>query len=113
MKNNSVPWRGGGGGGGGAELRGRVGGGVADRDRDEASGSPLRAPVYGVPAPRASSGYQGAPPELLGAPPGASATRDERGLWEARLLAHLVWCRVWEGFYPVERHPDNEKWRVV
>ena len=28
-------------------------------------------------------------------------------------LSELVWGRVWAGFYPVERNPENARWRIV
>ena len=31
---------------------------------------------------------------------------------EASILAHLACCRVWLGFYTVERHPENAKWNI-
>ena len=28
-------------------------------------------------------------------------------------LSELAWGRVWAGFYPVERNPENARWRIV
>ena len=30
----------------------------------------------------------------------------------AAVEAHLLWCRLWLGFYEVERHPENKRWNI-